>query len=137
MTAAAKLILSCLLLAAETYEVPPAVLLGIMTVEGGRVGQEVGPNTNGTFDLGPMQINTIWLPELADHWQVDEETARGWVRDDACVNIQVAAWILRGRIDKTGNLAGGIAHYHSGTPGIGERYAMRVLDAIDRMSKAQ
>lgn len=128
-------LLSCLLLAASTYSVPPAVLLGIMTVEGGAVGQEVGPNRNGTYDLGPMQINTIWIPELAEHWQVDEATAQEWVRDDGCVNINVAAWILRGRINKTGHLVKGIAHYHSATPKYGVPYANRVLDAIDRLSK--
>ena len=60
-----KLLAACLMLAAQTYSVPPAVLVGIHQVEGGKVGQAVGPNDNGSYDLGPMQINTIWIPELA------------------------------------------------------------------------
>jgi hypothetical protein len=56
----------------------------------------VGPNDNGSYDLGPMQINTIWLPELAQSWGVSESTAYKWVRDDPCTNMGVAAWILRG-----------------------------------------
>ncbi len=135
MSVSASVILSCLVLAAKTYDVPPAVLLGIMSVEGGQVGQEVGPNRNGTYDLGPMQINTVWVPELAEHWQVDHETARAWLRDDACVNIQVAAWILRDRIDRTGHLAKGIAYYHSATPKYGIPYADRVFRAIERLSR--
>ena len=79
-----QIVAACILIAAQAYSVPPIVLSGIYQVEQGRVGQEVGPNKNGSYDLGPMQINTIWLPELADHWGVSKEKARQMVRDDAC-----------------------------------------------------
>lgn len=121
----------CLMIAAQTYDVPPGVLLGILQVEGGRIGQEVG-NTNGSYDLGPMQINTIWLPELARRWGIDAGAARRWVRDDGCVNLAVSAWILRQRINLTGDLWSGIAGYHSLTPGLGARYANRVASVMER-----
>lgn len=133
---------ACLIIAAQTYQVPPGVLLGILQVEGGRVGQEVG-NTNGSYDLGPMQINTIWLPTLANKWNTDQRTARKWLRDDGCVNMAVSAWILRQRINLTGSLWGGVAGYHSLTPGIGSRYASKVAAAMrrynltDRMDQIQ
>jgi len=122
---------ACILIAAQTYQVPPGVMLGILQVEGGRVGQEV-PNTNGSHDLGLMQINTIWLEALSRKWNTDRSTARKWVRDDPCVNVAVAGWILRQRINYTGGLWTGIAGYHSLTPGIGSRYATRVRDAMRR-----
>lgn len=122
----AKMIGACLLLAAQTYNVPPAALIGIMHVEGGHVGQQV-LNTNGTYDLGPMQVNTIWLPQLAKLWHVDQSTAQSWVRDNGCVNVYVSAWILRQKIDKTYGLYNGIAHYHSATPGRGQNYADKVI----------
>ena len=62
--ATSTVLAACLMLASQTYSVPPAVLVGIYKVEGGKVGQEVR-NTNGSYDLGPMQINTLWIPELA------------------------------------------------------------------------
>lgn len=127
--ATSKILAACLMLAAQTYSVPPAVLVGILKAEGGKVGQEVA-NTNGTHDLGPMQINTIWLPELAEKWGVNEQTARKWVRDDACTNVGVAAWILKGHIDETESLSQAIAHYHSRTPRHGTRYQTRVLDIL-------
>ena len=130
--ATGKVLAACLLLAAETYGVPPAVLVGIYEVEGGRVGQEVGPNRNGSYDLGPMQINTIWLPDLARRWGVSESTARRWVRDDACTNVGVAAWILRNHIAETGSLSRAIAHYHSRTPEYGNAYRQRVVNAMYR-----
>lgn len=124
---------SCLMLAAQTYSVPPQVMVGILHVEGGKVGQEVGPNVNGSYDLGPMQVNTLWLPRLASTWNVDARTARKWVRDNSCVNLHVAAWILRQKLDEAGgNLFAGIARYHSGTPSLGYNYAYKVIAAMDR-----
>lgn len=125
-----KILAACIMLAAQTYSVPPAVLIGIHQVEGGKVGQEVGPNDNGSYDIGPMQINTIWLPELARRWDVSENTARRWIRDDACTNIGVSAWILRQHYNKSGNIKTAIAHYHSKTPKYGGRYKAKVMDRM-------
>ena len=127
-----KVLAACLMLAAQTYSVPPAVLLGIYQVEGGKVGQEVGPNENGSYDLGPMQINTIWLPELASRWGVNVHTARRWVRDDPCTNVGVAAWILRRHLNDTGNLAQAISNYHSKTPRFGSKYKKKVIGAMQQ-----
>lgn len=128
----AQALATCLLMAANTYQVPGAVMIGIMQVEGGRVGQQVGPNTNGTYDLGPMQVNTRWVPQLAAIWKVDRKTAHSWVRDNGCVNVHVAAWILKQKIAETGNLYRGIAHYHSATPGRGYAYANKVIKVMER-----
>lgn len=125
----AKVIAACLMLASQTYSVPPAVMVGIYKAEGGKVGQEVA-NTNGSYDLGPMQINTIWLPELAKKWGVSKATARKWVRDDACTNVSVSAWILRSHLNETGSLSQAIAHYHSRTPKHGTRYKRRVVSIL-------
>ena len=127
--AASTVLAACLMLASQTYSVPPAVLVGIYKAEGGQIGQEV-KNTNGSYDLGPMQINTIWLPELADKWGVKKTTARKWLRDDACTNVSVAAWILRGHLNETGSLSKAIAHYHSRTPRHGNRYKSRVINIL-------
>jgi len=124
-----KVIAACLMLAAQTYSVPPAVLVGIYQVEGGKPGQAV-ENTNGTYDLGPMQINTIWIPELAEMWGVSNNTALQWVKNDPCTNMGVASWILRGHIDRTGNLSTAIAHYHSKTPKFGGPYKGKVISAM-------
>ncbi len=121
-----------MILASQTYNVPLPVMIGIMHVEGGRVGQQVGPNINMTYDLGPMQVNTRWIPELAKAWNVDPKIAHKLVRDDGCVNVRVAAWILHNKIQDAGSLYGGIAYYHSATPGIGSRYAAKVMDVMER-----
>ncbi len=124
--AVGKILASCMILASQTYSIPPALLVGIYKAEGGKIGQEVR-NTNGSYDLGPMQINTLWMPELASRWGVDEATARQWVRDDACTNVGVAAWILKNHMDETESLSQAIAYYHSRTPTHGTKYKKRVI----------
>ncbi len=128
----AQTLAACLLFAAQTYDVPPQVMIGIMHVEGGRVGQAVGPNVNGSYDLGPMQVNSLWIPELAAAWRVDYKTAYKVVRDDGCMNVRVAAWILKRKIKEAGSLYRGIAYYHSATPGVGISYAARVIRVMER-----
>jgi soluble lytic murein transglycosylase-like protein len=124
-----KVLAACMMLSAQTYDIPPAVLVGIYKTEGGKIGQEVG-NTNGSYDLGPMQINTIWLPLLAEKWGTSQETARRWLRDDACTNVGVSAWILRSHLDETQNITQAIAHYHSRTPKHGTRSRKKVLSIM-------
>ena len=127
--ATTKILAACMMLASQTYSVPPAMLAGIYKAEGGKVGQAV-ENTNGSYDLGPMQINTIWLPELADKWGVSEDVAYDRIKDDPCTNVNVAAWILRGHMDETKSLSQALKHYHSRTPEYGEKYKTRVIDLM-------
>jgi soluble lytic murein transglycosylase-like protein len=118
---------ACLTMAAQTYQIPPQVLVGILHVEGGKVGQQVR-NTNGTYDLGPMQINTLWTKELAKEWGVTRHTAKVLIRDDACTNVNVAAWIFRRNLNETKSLSKAIAWYNS--PSIGFKYRRKVLAAM-------
>ena len=131
MMLTAKALAACLVMAANTYQVPAAVMIGIMQVEGGHVGQQ-SPNSNGSYDLGPMQVNTLWVPKLARLWNVDPRTAYVSVRDDGCVNVHVAAWILKQKIAEAGSLVGGIAHYHSATAKHGVPYASKVIAVMDK-----
>lgn len=124
-----KVLAACILLAAQTYSVPPAVLVGILDVEGGKIGQEVS-NTNGSYDLGPMQINTLWVPHLSEYWGVSHDTAKRWVRDDPCTNMSVAAWILKKHMDETNSLPRAISYYHSRTPRFGSAYKKKVIQAM-------
>ncbi|MCK5374334.1 MAG: lytic transglycosylase domain-containing protein [Alphaproteobacteria bacterium] len=126
-----KILAACMMMAAQSHDVPPALLAGIYRAEGGKVGQEVA-NTNGSYDLGPMQINTIWLPELSQQWGISEEKTHEIVRDDACVNVDVAAWILRKHLNETHDLSKALEHYHSRTPKFGKKYKKRVLDIMKR-----
>lgn len=117
---------ACLMMAAQNYAIPPQVLIGILHVEGGKIGQQVR-NTNGTYDLGPMQINTLWTKVLAKEWGVSRDRAKRLIRDDACTNINVAAWIFRKNLNEAGSMRKAIEWYNSRTPHIGRKYRLKVV----------
>ena len=58
----------CITAAADIHRLPPAILVILLDVEGGALGR-VTRNANGTVDVGPMQVNQIWLPRIAAHWR--------------------------------------------------------------------
>ena len=37
-------------------------------------------NTNDTLDVGPMQVNTIWVSRLAARWRTTREAAHAALR---------------------------------------------------------
>jgi hypothetical protein len=122
---------ACTLMAANTNKVPAAVLIGMMHVEDSHIGKESKPDTNGDYDIGPMQISSRILPQLAQNWKVDIDTAHKRLRDDGCVNMDVAASILRKKIDAAGSLYVGIALYHSNTVEPDPAYADRVIKVMN------
>jgi soluble lytic murein transglycosylase-like protein len=79
----------CVAAAARYYEVPELLLHAILQKEGGRVGS-MNRNKNGSWDLGPAQINTSWLPLFA-RYGVGAQA----LRDDSCTNIFAEGWVLR------------------------------------------
>jgi len=125
-----KVLAACLFLAAQTYSVPPAVLVGIYEVEGGQVGQEIGPKANGTYDLGPMKINSSVIQYLAKHWKVSEAMARRWIRDDPCTNFGTSSWLLRTYLNQKNDMAKAISLYGENRGFNGEQYKERVIAAM-------
>ena len=116
--------LACLLNAASLQGLPPQLVLGVADVENGAVGL-ASKNSNGTEDLGIMQINTgVWLKPVADmHFKGDEKAAYKALRDDGCYNIQIGTWILKQAVaDADGNYFEGVGIYHSRTPKYKKRY---------------
>jgi hypothetical protein len=119
---------SCIAAAAEAYHEPPAVLLILLNVEGGTLGS-VSQNTNDTVDIGPMQVNQIWIPGLAAHWSATPRATYLALRDDFCANVEAGAWILRRGLDEAnGDFWEGVAFYHSHDPVHKRTYLRSVLD---------
>ncbi len=115
--------LKCMLVVAATTGLPPRVLPVIQTIEGGAVGM-VTPDSNGTADLGLMQVNTIWIAPLAARARLSEAETRRRLIDDPCFNIAAAAIILRTYLAETnGALIPAVGDYHSHTPALNTEYA--------------
>lgn len=126
---AMSLPIACIIAASYTYQIPAPLINAILEVEGGTVGH-FSENTNGSIDMGPMQINSIWLEEVSETFEMPQDEVMIRLVYDPCFNVAVSAWILRSHIDETGNFWEGVAQYHSRTPDIGTRYVMRVSHAL-------
>lgn len=125
--------LTCMTLVAQLYHLPPHALPSIQAVEGGNAGA-ISKNTNGTEDLGVMQINTIWVPAVARATGATEAAARMALVTSPCFNIRVAGAILRQYLNESGqNLMRAVGYYHSHTPAQNMRYKMLVLRSAERL----
>ncbi len=121
--------LACMAAAAAFYHLPPLVLPSIQAVEGGRAGL-VRINTNGTADLGLMQVNTIWVKPLAELAHMQGQAVIERLVHDACFNVAAAAAIMHYYLTEShGNLMVAIGYYHSHTPGLGAAYQDKVVAA--------
>ena len=101
----------CAITAAEKFDIPANIVLAVAEKEGGKPGQWVR-NTNGTYDVGPMQFNTSYLNQLAKYGITPEDVASA-----GCYPYDLAAWRLAVHIkDDKGDLWTKVANYHSRTP---------------------
>ncbi len=85
-------------------------------------------NSNGTEDLGVMQVNTTWLPYLSVYTRLPEEEVRARLLGRVCFNVAAAGLIMRIYLDETGgDLMRAVGDYHSHTPALNQDYQVRVL----------
>ncbi|PFH26440.1 transglycosylase SLT domain-containing protein [Burkholderia sp. JKS000303] len=117
----------CLDDAATFQKVSVSLLRGIAQVESGMNPSAVNANTNGTVDIGLMQINSTWLPTLAREGITRESLF------DACTNAYVGAWILSQNIRQLGANWNAIGAYNAASPDKRLAYARKVYDAIRTM----
>ncbi|MDZ4202960.1 MAG: lytic transglycosylase domain-containing protein [Gallionella sp.] len=116
----------CVAKAAQHYHIPHEILNAVLSVEGGAPGMRVY-NNNGSYDIGPMQINSIWLPELSRRG-ISEEA----LTNDYCTNVLVGAWILGRELKRAGapmntpEFWKAVGRYNSRTPNHNVNYAVRV-----------
>lgn len=110
----------CIHQAAQAYHVPPALILAIIKVEGGKRGT-LSSNTNGTHDYGIMQINSVWLEKLRPYGFTPER-----IQYDACANIWVGTWILSQKMNSSRDVWKDIANYHSYSQAENKNYQWKV-----------
>jgi hypothetical protein len=85
-------------------------------------------------DIGPIQVNTANLPDVAAHWHATIGDTYKAVRDNFCANVEAGAWILRRYLDEArGDFWEGVGYYHSHTPEYKTRYLREVLRQVLRL----
>ena len=125
--------LACMAAVAGFYNLPPRVLPAIHQVEGGAIGT-VSRNTDGSEDLGLMQVNTRWVAPIARYTKQPEEIVRARLINDGCFNIAAAGAIMRTYLNESrGDLMLAIGYYHSHTPARNQAYQAKVLASATRL----
>lgn len=110
----------CVDQASHDFRVPRVVILLILDAEAGWVGA-ASPNTNGSYDYGPMQVNSSWLPTFARFG-----ITRDMLQNHACTNIYAGTWLLSKLMAEHTQIVDVIANYHSPTL----KYQLQYLDLV-------
>ena len=104
--------------AGRAYGVSPLLLQGIARVESNMNPNAVNRNTNGSIDLGLMQVNSFWLKPLG--------TTSDELLNDACYNVMAGAWILKGCIDRHGETWKAVGCYNAASHDKRVNYSWKV-----------
>ena len=121
----------CIENAARVYRIHPDLIYATLIVEGGTVGEISKPNSDGSYDIGPAQINSIHLAEMATFDITEVE-----IKSDGCLNIHWQARHLAKRIRQAGEVDNlndylyAIARYHSKNKDVAKNYVDKLLNAF-------
>ncbi len=113
---------ACISLVASAYHVPETDMWVLLAQEHGKIG-EISINKNKTVDIGPYQINSLWLPSFTKLWQLpsQQETLER-LRDHGCWNAAAAGAIYRYEFDRAGERRAALGLYHSAKPALAAKY---------------
>jgi soluble lytic murein transglycosylase-like protein len=117
---------ACYERAGNVYNINPDILYAISGHESNHNPRAVHFNTNGTYDFGLMQINSIHAKELGP--------SRWAALGDPCTNIMTGAWILSQCISRRGYTWDAIGCYNSGNKRLGDRYSQMVYKELRKGS---
>jgi soluble lytic murein transglycosylase-like protein len=112
--------------AARMYGMNPNLLRGIAKIESNNNPLAVNRNSNGSCDLGIMQINSSWIKPMG--------LVRNELLKDPCYNVMTGAKILRKCIDKHGYTWEAIGCYNAVNPHVRVKYSWKVFNELSRGS---
>lgn len=120
----------CVNQSSQSYSLKPVMVKTIIAVEGGKVGT-ISPNSNGSYDLGVMQVNTLHLPAIKTNLGYDWKD----LVFDPCKNIQAGSWLLSQRLSEVpGKPWLAVGNYHSKTPTVRTRYLKKIAAAYTTLA---
>lgn len=115
------------------FTIDPLMLKAIAKTETGLVSGKMGPiNANGTYDIGLMQINSSHLTVLS-RYGINQER----LLTDACLNVQVGAWIFAKNIARYGQTWRAVGAYNAGDETKRAIYVIKVVKNYQMLSGQQ
>lgn len=100
---------NCWVEAGSRNSIEPELLYAIALVESGLKPNAVNHNTNGSRDIGLMQINSVHLPRLQGRGITEQR-----LLDEPCLAIDVGASILAEFIERHGYNWTAVGAYNAG-----------------------
>ncbi|MEQ1515153.1 MAG: lytic transglycosylase domain-containing protein [Usitatibacteraceae bacterium] len=121
---------SCWQEAAARYQISPLLLQAIAERESALNPHAVSaPNADGSIDIGLMQINSKWLPTLAQFGITERQL------HDGCTSTHVGAWILAQNFRRLGFTWRAVGAYNARDEQKRSRYARSIHRIIYRAPK--
>lgn len=118
---------SCFRRASMRYDISQRLLEAIAQVESSGNPMAINRNSNGSEDIGLMQINSFWLPKLEEYGITRQDLF------DPCVSIDVGAWILADNIARHGYSWEAVGAYNAASQDKRLKYARKVaLELVNR-----
>lgn len=120
----------CIAQQAQRFEVPELLLHAVRRKEGGKLGDNIARKFGNSRDMGPSQINSIWLSHFKKYG-----VQAGDLIANFCINLQASAYVLKTYFFQSrGNWQEAVISYNIGpynqTPErrrIGTRYMRDVM----------
>ncbi|MCF5144515.1 invasion protein IagB [Pseudomonas edaphica] len=117
---------SCWEEVAGRYDIEPELLKAIAVVESGARAGAMNPgNSDGSRDIGLMQINSMHLPRLAKQGITEER-----LLTEPCLSIEVGASILADFIQRFGYNWTAVGSYNAGPAPEREALRLRYAEKI-------
>ena len=110
------------------------MIQAVIIREGGDIGVVGATNSDGTRDMGPMQINPWWMPLLRPMGISEHDLLY-----DVCTNIAVGAFILQHNYELLGDWYEAVAAYNAGPANrhVAYGYADDVFALMGRPTREQ
>ena len=111
---------------ASRYDLEPELLQAIAAVESGYRAHAVNAlNSDGSRDIGLMQINSMHLPRLAKQGITEER-----LLSEPCLSVEVGASILAGFVQRFGYNWTAVGSYNAGVAPEREALRLRYAEKI-------
>jgi soluble lytic murein transglycosylase-like protein len=114
----------CYAEAEQAYGVSKTLLQAIAKQESSERPNLIHRNSNGSWDIGVMQINSSWIPRLSKYGIVESDL---W---NPCINVMIGAWILKSNFSRMGYNLDALGAYNTNDPILRKRYALQVIRRV-------